>query len=180
MQVSLALKALGVNFVNLFGARRTRREPSAFRDHLDSADRRSVAGRDRQGVENFLARELARIQFLGRQVLQNFLLREGCGRVDTFVGGLTELAGQVIVYRAGVAPFPRGHLGGEQTEDESVLVSRPETVVGAKKRPARAFLAAESDRAVDEPVHEPLEADRSLDQLALEARRDTIDHAAAQ
>src|ERR1700722_11443473 len=48
MQVIDAAKALGVYLVNLFGARRTRREPSVLRDHLDSADWRSVARRDCQ------------------------------------------------------------------------------------------------------------------------------------
>src|SRR5260221_4779100 len=133
MQVILTLKALGVNLVNLFGARRTRRKPSALRDHLDSTDSRSIAWCNSQSLENFLAREFARIQFFRRELFQNVFLRERRGRIDTFVRWLTERFRQVIVDRAGIAPFARGHLRSKQAEDETVLVGGPNGSVGAQK-----------------------------------------------
>ena len=41
--------------------------------------------------------------------------------------------------------------------------------VEAQERRAGGLLAAEGDRAVEQPGHEPLEADRHLDQLAAQA-----------
>ena len=49
----------------------------------------------------------------------------------------------------------------------------------AQERRARALFAAESQRAVQQAVDEPLEADRHLVQLAAQLRRHAIDHAAA-
>src|ERR1035437_5372187 len=69
MQMIDAAKTLRVYLVNLFGARRSRRDPSALRAHLDSADCRPVAGRNGQCFENFLTRKFALIQLLGGQLL---------------------------------------------------------------------------------------------------------------
>ena len=46
----------------------------------------------------------------------------------------------------------------------------------AQERRARGLLAAEAERAVDQPGHEPLEADRHLDHLLAERRGDPVDH----
>ena len=51
--------------------------------------------------------------------------------------------------------------------------------VAAQERRARAFLAAETERAVEQSVDEPLEADRHLVELAAEPRGHAIDHRAA-
>src|SRR5580692_1089164 len=69
MQMIGAAKALRVNLVDLFGARRTRRKPSTLRDDLDAADSRIVAGRNGQRLDDFLARELAVGQLIRRQLL---------------------------------------------------------------------------------------------------------------
>ena len=45
LQVILAAETLGVDLVDVLGARRPRGEPAAPRDHLDAADRRAVARR---------------------------------------------------------------------------------------------------------------------------------------
>ena len=45
-----------------------------------------------------------------------------------------------------------------------------------EERRARGLLAAEPDLAAAQPGHEPLEADRHLDQRAAEVRRDAVDH----
>src|SRR5258708_4652284 len=119
MQVILTLKALGVNLVNLFGARRTRRKPSALRDHLDSTDCRPVAWGNSQSLENFLACEFARVEFFRRELFQNVFLRECRWSVDTFVRWLAEFLRQVIVHCTGVERFACGHLRGKQAEDES-------------------------------------------------------------
>ena len=52
-QVVLAEEALGVNLVDLFRARRTRRKPAIFGDHFDPSDRTAVS---RSGGQNLLDR----------------------------------------------------------------------------------------------------------------------------
>ena len=49
----------------------------------------------------------------------------------------------------------------------SVVHTVPST---AQERRARAFLAAETERAVEQPVDEPFESDRNLVQLAAQPR----------
>ena len=51
--------------------------------------------------------------------------------------------------------------------------------VAAQERRAGAFLAAEAQRAVEQAVDEPLEADRHLVEPAAEPRGDAVDHGAA-
>src|SRR5208337_2089884 len=128
-----AAEALRVDLVDLFSPRRTRREPSALRDNLDSADACPVAGSGRQCFEDFLAREFARIYLLRCKLPQNFFLCERRGRVDALVSGRAELLRQVVVDRAWVASLARGHLGCQQAEDESVLVCGPDSSIGAQK-----------------------------------------------
>src|SRR5580698_10743891 len=64
-QMIVAFETFGVNFVNLFGARWPRREPSVFGDDLQSADRRAVAGRIGQGRDDFVARQLLGLDLIG-------------------------------------------------------------------------------------------------------------------
>ena len=48
--------------------------------------------------------------------------------------------------------------------------------VAAQERRARRLLAAEAERPVDQPGHEPLEADRHLDHRLAQRRGDPVDH----
>ena len=48
--------------------------------------------------------------------------------------------------------------------------------VAAQERRAGALLAAEADRAVEQAGHEPLEADRHLEQRPAQVGGDPVDH----
>ena len=78
---------------------------------------------------------------------------------------------------AGGAPGHREDLRGQQREDDAVLVGGPHRAVAAQERGARALLAAEADRGVDQARHEPLEAHRHLEQLPAEVCHDAVDEA---
>ena len=77
---------------------------------------------------------------------------------------------------AGVALGHGQDFRGEQVQDRAVLVGGPDRAVTPQKRRARAFLAAKAKRAVEQPVHEPLEADRDFHQAATQVGGDAVDH----
>ncbi len=86
-----------------------------------------------------------------------FLFLRG-GGVDALVDGGAVLGGEVGVEQAGVFAGDGGHLRGEQTEDQAVLVRRPDLAVAAQKGCAGGLFAHEAERAVDQAIDEPLEA----------------------
>jgi hypothetical protein len=83
---------------------------------------------------------------------------------------------RVPVVLAGVLAGDGGDLGGEQVHDQAVLVGRPHGAVAAQEARAGAFLAAEAERAVEQPGGEPLEADRHFAQPPAEAGDHAVDH----
>ena len=101
------------------------------------------------------------------------------GGVDALVDRVAQLAREVAVQLARIAARLRRHLRREQPQHEPVLVGRPRRAVEAQERGARALLAAEAQRAVEQPAHEVLEADRHLDERPADPGRHAIDHAAA-
>ena len=174
-----AEEALGIRLVDVLGARGSRGEPAVLRHHLETADRRAVAGRRGQDRRDRLAGQLARPDLLRRQLRQRCLLGRRGGDVDAPVDRVAVALRQPSVDLAGVAPAAGRHLGRQQAQDQAVLVGRPGRAIAAQERRARALLAAEPERAVEQPVDEPLEAHRHLDEPAPEAGDDAIDDAAA-
>ena len=72
----------------------------------------------------------------------------------------------------------RQDLRREQVHDDSVLVGTPDRAVAAQEGRARALFAPEPERSVEQPVDEPLEADRHFPQLAAQLARHAVDQAA--
>src|SRR5262249_10154689 len=70
-------------------------------------------------------------------------------------------------------------LGRQQVHDWTVLVSRPYAAVMAQETSAGAFLAAKAARAVEQPRHEPFEADGDFIKPVPKLLYHPIDHAAA-
>src|SRR5690349_8587091 len=171
--------ALRINLVNVFGARRPRGEPSAFRNHLEPADRRAVAWRLREDALDLPARELLRLHLLGLEAAEELLLRGCRGGIDALEQRLAESARELAIRLAGIAPRARGHLRRQQRRRDAVLVRRPYAAVLTQKRRARAFLADEPERSIEQPVDEPFETHRHFIQPTPEPRRDVIDDLAA-
>ena len=151
-------------------------EPAVLGDDLDAADRGVVGG----GVEEHLAHRLAGELLDGelghRQ--QPLLLLGRDRRVDAAVDGRAEATGERFVVLARVLAGLGGDLGGQQRHQDPVLVGRPRAAVAAQERGAGALLPAEAERAVEQAVDEPLEADRHLVEAAAEVVGDEIDHGA--
>src|ERR1700677_966302 len=171
-------EALGVNLVDILGARRSCGEPTALRAYLDAADRRIVPGRARQHFLDALSGELRHADLRSIQLGELFLLLGSRGRLDAIGEGLAQIAHQGTVRLGGIAAVPRGDLGRKQARRDAVLVSAPRSAVEPQERSARAFLAAEAEIPRLEAGHEPLETHRHLVQRALEARRHAIDQGA--
>ena len=80
------------------------------------------------------------------------------------------IRGSARVEFAGIRAGDRRDLRRQQAQDHAVLVRGPHRAVAAQKRRACAFLAAEAERAVEQPVDEPFESDRDFDEAAAQPR----------
>src|SRR5690348_1966286 len=125
-QVLLAAEALGVELVDVLGARRPRGEPAALRLHLQAADGCAIAGRSGERARDRLAGELGVRHVARRQLRQDRLLLARGRCVDTLVDRSAELLRQLGVQLARVAAGDGGHLGGEEPADDAVLVGGPD------------------------------------------------------
>src|SRR3546814_132922 len=92
---------------------------------------------------------------------------------------LAEGVAQAAIVFGRIVAVARGEFGGEQRRRHAVLVGGPDRAVAAQEAGARAFLAAQAERTVEQTVGEPLEAHWRLVQLAVEPRGNAVDHAAA-
>src|SRR5260370_4377422 len=84
-QMTIAAEAVGVDLVDILGARGPRREPAAVGNHLDPAEALAVAGCGDEGGEDRLAGELGGAEAIGRQLLQQGLLLRRRRRIDPCV-----------------------------------------------------------------------------------------------
>ena len=156
------LEALRVQLVDVLRARRPHREPAVRGHDLQPADRRAVAWR---GVRT--ARIVSPASSLApprpARAAAGAASDRGRRRVDALVDRRAELAGELEVALAGIAAKRRRHLRGEQPRMIPSL-SVVQRCRRAQERCARALLAAEAERAVEQAVDEPLEAHRHFDQ----------------
>ena len=107
------------------------------------------------------------------------LLRRGRRRLDAVVDRLAEIAGELAIELAGIAPI-RAVISAASSAGTMPSLSVVQTLPSqTQERRARALLAAEAERAVEQAVHEPLEADRHFVERPAELRGDAIDHLAA-
>ena len=70
-------------------------------------------------------------------------------------------------------------LGGEQPRDDAILVGGPDLTVPAKEGGAGALFAGEAERAREQPVHEPFEADWNLIHGPCDSSGGVVDEVAA-
>src|SRR5262252_6880788 len=75
----------------------------------------------------------------------------------------SELGGQLLIVHARVSARVSRDLGRQQIRDKPVLIRGPDRAVPPQECRPRAFLTSETERAVDEPLHEPLEPHRHFD-----------------
>src|SRR3954470_11058656 len=71
------------------------------------------------------------------------------------------------------------NLGSEQSHDDAVFIRCPRIAILPEEGSARAFLAAEAEAAVEQAIHEPLEADRNLYDRSPHLPSDPVNEAAA-
>src|SRR6516165_2734126 len=107
-----------------------------------------------------------------------FLLGRG-RRIYPFIGQCPKFLSELAVVLTGVATRACGYLGGEQVGNQPVFVRGPHGAVTPQETRPRTFLAAKTDRAIEESLDEPLESDRNLDEPPAQMCSHAIDHAAA-
>src|SRR5690606_2156830 len=166
LQVVAAFEAFAVDLVDVLGARRPRGEPAVVGNHLDAADRGVVAGGLVQYLPDRRPGERVRFQLGGCELRQRLLLLRAGRRLDAVEERLAEGIAQAAVVLGGIVAVARGEFGREQRRRHAVLVGGPHRAVAAQETGARALLAAQPQRAVEQPVGKPLEPHRRLVQLA--------------
>src|SRR5450432_3126862 len=174
-----ALEALGVDLVDVLRAGWPRGKPAIFCDDLEAANDGVVGRRARKLVQDRLSGKFLRAHRFGRQLLQQRLLRGGRGLVDARVIRRAELRTQLLVVLPRIFTGDGGDLCGQQIEDDAVLVGRPRAAVSAQEARSRALLAAETERAIEEPGDEPFEANGHFFQWSTDGLHDAIDERAA-
>src|SRR5262249_39071814 len=157
-------EALGVDLVHRLSAGGTSGEPAMLGDHLDTPNGRTVAGGGREDHLDLLTDQGRRLYLLRRQALEHRLLLRRDGRIEALVKWLAELPCQLTIMLTRLASRPGGDLRRQQVGHEPVLIRGPNRAVAAQKGRPRALLAAEPERPIDEPINEPFEAHRHLDQ----------------
>ena len=177
LQVVGAAERLGVDLVDVLGARRARGEPRRL-GASPSARRCAaplpgaavslavIASPATDSAVTSAASSLASFAFCSRLAGASTRAYAGspCRSTSSAYSWLGALAGD------------GEDLAGEQGQQDAVLVGGPRRAVLAQERRAGRLLAAEADRAVEQPGHEPLEADRHLEQPAAELGGDPVDH----
>ena len=117
----------------------------------DRAERSAVAGRRGEGGGDRLPRQRRGRDGLRRELAEHRLLLAGGGRVDARVRRFAVLLGEPAVEHRRRGAGDRGDLGGEEAQDDAVLVGGPHRAVALQEARARALLAAERHRAVEQP-----------------------------
>src|SRR5690606_28535381 len=145
---------------------------------LEAAEAVAGARCFRQLGEDWLAREVGSRHLTWVQLLQACLLGAGGGRVDALVGGAAIARLQLLVVAAWILARLRRDLGGQQVQNDAVLVSGPHAAVVAQERSAGALFAAEAEARVEQSIDEVLEADGHIVEPASKALRHPVDHAA--
>src|SRR5580692_4900084 len=99
-------KTLGVDLVNVLGARWARGEPTALGYDLDPANRCVVAGRRREHPLDLVARDFGRAYSRAVELAQRSLLSGRRRRIHPIRHGVAEVAREFAVSQARVAAAP--------------------------------------------------------------------------
>jgi hypothetical protein len=117
------------------------------------------AGEDRL---DFFARQLAELDLPGGKLCEHGLLLRRGGCFHAIIKRLAEFMRERPINFAGIATLPRRDFRGKQTGDESIFVRCPNAAIQAGEGGSCALLSAKTERAIEQTVDEPLEADRHL------------------
>ena len=175
----LGIEALSIEFVEVLRATRSGSEPAVRRHNLQAANRRLVAGGINELRGDGFTRQFRGLHGFGGQLLKSGLLLRRAGRVNPSVERAAQLAGQVMVMSPHVKARAGFDFRRKQAEDQAILLRHPSRAVAAQEARARAFLAAEAERAVMQAGREVLEAHRHFAELAVQSGYDPVHQTAA-
>src|SRR5450755_145723 len=144
-QVSFIPKTLGVNFVNILRAGWPCGKPSILGDHLDSAERDTVTRSGGLPREYRFTRQFLHADLIRCNHLQQIFLLDRRGSVDSLIKGPAQFFREAVVGVAWIPFGSRGYFGGQQTENEPVLIGRPHRSVSTQERRTCTLLPGESE-----------------------------------
>ncbi len=173
-----ALEGLGVDLVDVLGAAWPGGKPRELGRDLEPPNGSSVAGGFAELGRDRVACKLGRRDIVAAEGGETRLLRLRRCCVDALVSRVPELSHELCVALRWRLAGYRQNLARQQSQDDAVFICCPHGSVDAQKTCPGTFLSAERHRAVDQPRHEPFEADRYFPQGSTEGCRDPVDHRA--
>ena len=132
-----------------------------------------------QNALNLLARQFSRRHLRRRQLAQQSLLFRICLGVYAHGERFAQFIGQCTVSLARVATGTGSHFRCQQGRNQTVLVSAPNAAILTQERCTGALFTAKTQRAVEQTVGEPFEADRHFVQTTTQTLGHAIDQATA-
>ncbi len=121
------------SLVDVFGARRSGGEPGVLGLYLEAADGRAVARRMRELRRDVFAGQSRRRHGLGSEFRERRLLLGRGGSIDALIGGCAEGGLQLAVPLRRRLAGDGDDLGGQQAQQDAVLVGRPDGAVATEE-----------------------------------------------
>ena len=175
----LAAEAFRVDLVDILGPGRPRGEPARFGRDLQAADRRAVAGRRGEDRADRLAGERGGTHRVRGQPAQHRLLGGRRARVDPPVGRRHRSGRSARSYAAPGSRPVRAVSSAVRRHAMIPSLSVVHTVPSRRRNDAPALSSPPKPTVPStQPVDEPLEPHRHLEQAPPEVGGDAIDHRA--
>src|SRR5512139_198560 len=111
-----------------------------------------------------------------RQLLESSLLLRRCRDIDPLIKGPSEFVLDLSIKFPRVLPQFRRYLAGKKIHQDSVLIRCPDCAIPSEKGGSRTLFSCKAERAINQSVHEPLEAYRDLRQSPPERGGHALDH----
>ena len=171
------LERLGVDLVDVLGAGRAGGEPAVLGDHLEAADRRAVAGRGVSVAVIGSPASSVAVTCSGESFASTAFCSRVAGRVDPGVRGLAEPRGQVGVVLARACARCVAMISEASRQSRMPSLSVVQVLPSRRRNDAPALSSPpKPTAAVEQARHEPLEADRHLEQRPAQVGGDPVDH----
>src|SRR5687767_1417791 len=150
-QVGAVAERLGVDLVDVLRPAGAGGEPAGLGDHLEAANGGPVAGGLGELGDDFLAGKLRGGDSVRGELLERGFLLGRRGGVDPGVMRGAERSREVEKVFTGLLAGARGDLGGEEAEDQAVLVGGPYCAVVPQEARPGTFFASEAEGTVEKP-----------------------------
>src|SRR5262245_55874280 len=179
VEMGLTLKALRIQFVNIFCPGWPGCKPSFFRDDLETADRTIVARSTGQLGENRITGHHCCSHGIRREFTQPLLLVQGGRRIDPHVVGCAELGREFTVLFAGILAGAGSNFRRKKAEQQAIFIRGPYCSIFSEKAGASALFTSKTAGAVQQAWSKPFKTHGNFREGATKVLHDAINQAAA-